>query len=64
MVIGGSGRVRQRADNVDENKPPLLIVKKSAHRPFFGKGHLAHLKTFPSSLRSARRPSKCVPISH
>jgi hypothetical protein len=62
-VIGGSGRVRQRADNVGENKSPLLIVKDLAHRPFFKKGHLAHLKTFPSSLRSARRAIICVPIS-
>jgi hypothetical protein len=35
QVIGGSGRVRQSADNVGENKPPLLIVKDPAHRPLF-----------------------------
>jgi hypothetical protein len=39
-------------------------VKDPAHRPFFEKGHLAHLKTFPSSLLSARRATICVPISH
>ena len=64
QVIGGRGRVRQRADNVGDNKPPLLIVKDPAHRTFLEKGHLAHLKTFPSSLRSARRSTICVPISH
>ncbi len=65
QVIGRSGRVRQRADNVGENKPLLLIVKDPAHRPFFEKRHIAHWKTFPSSLRSANRVTTiCVPISH
>ena len=49
QVIGRSGRVSQRANDVGENKPPLLIVKDPAHWPFFEKGHLAHLKTFPNS---------------
>jgi hypothetical protein len=41
-VIGGCGRVCQRADDVGENKPPLLIVKDPSHWTFFEKGHLAH----------------------
>jgi hypothetical protein len=41
---------RQRAGDVGENKPPLLIVKNLAHRPFLENGHLVHLKTFSSPL--------------
>jgi hypothetical protein len=39
-------------------------VENPADRPFLEKRHLAHLKTYPSSLRSARRATICVPISH
>ena len=56
QVIGGCRRVRQRANNVGENKPPLLIVKDPAHQTFFEKGHLAHLKTFPLLCKAQSGP--------
>ena len=51
QVIGGSGRIRQRADDVGEDKPPLRIVKNPAHWPFFEKGHIAHLPGALGRLR-------------
>jgi hypothetical protein len=54
QVIGGSGRVCQRADDIGKNKPPLLIVKNPTHLPFFEKGHIVHAETIPARQDTRR----------